>query len=791
MYSRALLVALFAVVTAMVTQSFAAPLVLPPPPATADEAWDTFDARSEIAIRYGACGREVDYATIRQKMSEEDYDKQGENLTGILIAKVAWLTEDRFRGTPCTFKRSVARPRAADGTPLQLDADFIVAHLGWWQDSRAPTGCSYPTSRINLTDEKLDIAVVVEPDCLRRQVNEAIRSMVKNRQMGTPLPCFAGFHAHEGDWDVNVRELVRLFYMGTQPRREVLEQATIDYMYENLLSARGPVSDASYSVISDCDDPAGDELGSPEDFADREYWYREVLGAIGDFFKWLAELPIKIGVLAIAGAGSVAAAPFLIADGTDPVELLEPHSDLRIPETENHRLMIETSRYLTNAKILVDLRRMDHDNIDEIEEEQAGVRDWLLKRLNEIASSDFDEYNARPYTRYSLNAILNLYDFACDPTILVDNTCNDSALKTASQIVLDLSGAKFAASSNRGRREPPFRRLSGSDNVGPYEMVQNADHEVTRAAMYAGQSQLVPWGFDELGVGNMIYAAVSSYRWPKVVLNVAIERSATFSQSVLHAGVEQYFQSPAFTMSLGGVPRPAALRAWGYELGEDRGIAMPTTIIPTIRGIQPGEFFTIEGTGTEEDRAQNMCGFEGFICGTNPSWPTQFDACTTREERLISGEKLKFMRSVGCVPEGPHFYAAFMSRPCDDEFCEEGETYGMIEVVPAAATDAALPDPVFDAFKNSRRASLRASVPDDDGFGSYLDDSGRTIRYRIHEDGSYLASVNGASVAPSQTQGAVVTRASNGTVTITSPTYPKSITINVSRWNLPVRGETP
>ena len=78
------------------------------------------------------------------------------------------------------------------------------------------------------------------------------------------------------------------------------------------------------------------------------------------------------------------------------------------------------------------------------------MRDWLIRRLQDIAANDFQEYNSRPYSRYSLNAVLNLCDFA--------KGAGDDDLALAARIVLDLSAAKFAATSNRGRRIVPFRR---------------------------------------------------------------------------------------------------------------------------------------------------------------------------------------------------------------------------------------------------------------------------------------------------------------------------------------------
>lgn len=759
------------------------PIRFPPAPTDAAGAAAGFAERAEIVIRANACGRELEYATYRRQQLDENYEKQGEDLSSILIGKIAWLAGSRFAGTPCEYALTVARPRNPDGSFVHPTAEaFATATLGAWLDPATPTGCSLPTSLVNVGEQELAARFRVEPDCLRRQVNEAVRAMVKDAQMGTDgLPCASALNTgNRGDWDVNVRDLVRILYMGTLPRREVLEPATVDHMYEHLLSARGGLSDASYSVLADCDDPAGDELGSPEDFADREYWYNELLEGIGDVFEWLVDFFVQVtgGVLA-SGAGIVAA-PFLVAAGEDPTELILPHVDLRVPETENHRLMIEASKYLTNAKILAELRRIDHDNVDEIEEKQAEVRDWLLRTLREIAIHDFSEYNSRPYSRYSLNAILNLYDFAEDP-----------ALRTASQIVLDLSGAKFAAASNRGRRIVPFRRLAENDDRKLYEMVSGADHEVARAVVLAGQTQLLGDGVGSGEAANMIYAAVSSYRWPRPVLEVAVERAGTFEQDVRHASVESYYASPAFTMSLGGIRRPAALEFLGFERSVDRGVAMPTVIIPTTAGLLMTDLFAMNGNGSQHRRTDNLCGWRGFICGVQPAPSAAYSQCTTGTV-TSTGPDYFFVNSAACAAggAGPHFYLAFLRGECDDTFCESGRRYGLMEIVEAPAA-LAEDDPAFEAFRTERRAAFAAAVPDANGAGTYLNAGGRAIAFVVRDDGSRIVSVDGVPRPEFATRGAVIDAQGDGRVVVRSPWSAAEVVIDYTQWNAPQRSEAP
>lgn len=773
----------FAIVTPPVSDSRADQIYFPSAPTDAVSAATSFDERAKIVIRYNACGRELDYSTFRREQLDENYEHQGENLSGILIAKIAWLTDPRFAHLPCEYQLKVPRPRNPDGSFVHPTAEaFMIATLGSWFDVNTPTRCSFPTSQINVSEEQLKIKFHVDSACLRQQVNEAIRAMVKDAQMGTDgLPCFASFSTgNKGDFDVNVRELVRILYMGTIPRREVLEQSTIDYMNKNLLAARGGLSDASYSILSDCDDPAGDELGSPEDFADREYWYNELLESIGNSFKWLAELFFKVSGSALASTAGIVGAPFIIAVGEDPTELALPHTDIRVPETENHRLMIETSKYLTNAKFLAELRQMEHDNIDEIEEKQNEVRNWLMQILQSITINDFDEYNSRPYTRYSLNAILNLYDFA-----------EDEMLRTASQIVLDLSGAKFAAGSNRGRRIVPFRRLADNDNKPLYEMVSGADHEVARAVVLAGQTQLLGGGVVNSAVSNMVYAAVSPYRWPRPVREVAIERKWAFEQDIRHDGVESYYSSPAFTMSLGGIRVPAALHVFGFERSVDRGVAMPTVIIPTSAGHFMTDLYAMNGNGSQDKRTDNLCGWQGFICGIQPVLSSAYVQCTIGAV-TSSGPDYFFVNSAACPSgdSGPHFYLAFKRGYCDDTFCERGRQYGLMEIV-EAPTAKSTNDPAFEEFKTMRHTALEAAIPDVNGFGTYVNVVGQSIHFHINDAGSHIIGINDVPRRSFATQGDVINAEGDGRITITSPWSPAKLIIDYTNWNNPQRTEIP
>lgn len=101
-------------------------------------------------------------------------------------------------------------------------------------------------------------------------------------------------------------------------------------------------------------------------------------------------------------------------------------------ETENHILLQESSRYLINA-----FRSGPN----------GKNRDWLLQFLRQLVRRDLYEYNALPYSRYQLRAILALRDYA-----------PDAAVRDAATGVLDWLFAKAALADNGDRDHRPYRR---------------------------------------------------------------------------------------------------------------------------------------------------------------------------------------------------------------------------------------------------------------------------------------------------------------------------------------------
>lgn len=711
---------------------------------TAVDAAAGFGARAKAVITHNACEREADYTRLRGELASGIFDNQGEDLTTILIAK--------------------------------------AAHVRWFPNE----SCIRNVAPVALRRRMID------------QLNDAIGGMRKTKALGSSgIPCpgsptgFLEFEESNGEFDVNVRDLVRLLYLagpsGGDP--SLLTPATIDHMYANLLATSGKPSDETYSVFEACMEPARDELGTPEDIADRHAWYNDLANAIGDVFEWLAKAVFQSFIFSTVTPVAIPILPFLAAAGVDVTDQtgLVPLTDGRVPETENHRLMIESSRYLVNAAMIARLTAKGYARVDDIRDDQEEVREWLLRRMQQIAAHDFVEYNSRPYTRYSVNAILNLHDFA--------GVHGDPAVATAARIVLDLSEAKFAAMSNRGRRTSPFRRRAENDgydraHAGPaalYNIVGGGDHEVVRAMILANQTQLLPDRRPPAeAMPTMVYAATSTYRLPDPVLSAAVDRRS-FVQTVVHDGVERVFQAPAFTVSAGGRRAPPTATVLGLADDIDRGVAMPTTIMPTVAGLTIADLFRFDGMGIGHERSANTCVADGFACGLQPQMSALFSACMQQTIASDRGE-FYFVASTECRDEFPDFFLAARFVACTGTFCEKGFRWGVMDIMDAPPVPGEFgkrPGPAYVRFQAERRAALAAIVPDANGRASYTTSAGQRIEFSLAAAEPTIVSIDGAPPPAWVTAGGVFDADGQGRATIKGPGGP--IVIDFSDWANPRR----
>jgi len=278
-----------------------------------------------------------------------------------------------------------------------------------------------------------------------------------------------------------------------------------------------------------------------------------------------------------------------------------------IPETENHVLMIATTRYLTNQLIYPRNPSIKFDNRRNI----AGCTEQLLNLLRNQLKNDFAEYNAKPYQEETRHALLNLCSYAYDAEV-----------RLGARMVLDYISAHIAVSSNDLRRMVPFRRRSEKDKEKDYikqipeepgfmdvslldgdtdPTKVSADQITVQFALLAGNTRAYPnypnWVIPQSLGHEMTFGAVSDYRLPPSIHDLFVnDLNRRFFQR-LHRhlmlnepgqqrnadNMEIYAGSPSYLITAGG--RPARWVIPGdYGEGYDNqniGVAVPTSFMPT------------------------------------------------------------------------------------------------------------------------------------------------------------------------------------------------------------------
>jgi hypothetical protein len=335
---------------------------------------------------------------------------------------------------------------------------------------------------------------------------------------------------------------------------------------------------------------------------------------------------------------------------------------LDVPETENHLLMIQTARYLTNQLLY---RRpspgypsghnplFDNRRNGDSDKSILPTTEWLLSTLREYLRHDFLEYNGRPYQDMVMFALLNLADYAYDDDV-----------RLAARMVLDYLSAKVAVSSNDLRRASPFRRRNELNHYGPTILGNSNflgsplvdkfgsapgttdpydhDPQIAWFAQLAGNTGILASANPPRAANKvqsdyaveMLFAGVHDYRVPEPILDLFINpESRRFYQSLTHdanhgeMAQEIYFASPSYLLTAGGNSTSSAyqvqLKLLGIGpkigkslvgwLGEDSGAAMPTSLMPTGYGFTLAEMVQIDTYGATGKG--HLCVAPDFACG--------------------------------------------------------------------------------------------------------------------------------------------------------------------------------
>lgn len=282
----------------------------------------------------------------------------------------------------------------------------------------------------------------------------------------------------------------------------------------------------------------------------------------------------------------------------------------KIKDTENHVLMTEVARYLTNQLMLDETGDEIYDN------EKNGFNTWMIDHLEYFFKHGFSEINSKPYAGYTIQTLLNLYDYA-----------RDERVKRSSQILLDYLAMKFAMESSQGRRYPTFRR-----QYRRYldERIDEADYMSAAMMIWAGQYDYLNHSDIDLSQSTLPYGdrialniSLSTYRpHPYVYEHLFNPAESLQFYDFDHKGMQVVYKNPQYVISGGGVHR----RLFPPFSMLNDVLAAPTMIIPNKKGRLLSEMIYFLGYNKEKKRS-NLCVNKNFMCGFNLHIPKSFEQC--------------------------------------------------------------------------------------------------------------------------------------------------------------------
>lgn len=787
------------------------------------------DARAKTVIQVMACGEDkgfLDSIDSFHSIGSSGDEDAGEGMFDALIAKLVWVK--RFGGD-CVFANAGDDPSLTGNEQMHFGADCAGVQV----NGKSTT---------------------VPENCLRAQINVTLSKVSQgDLQLGSSqLPCYWADPTHvfdgkhftqtHGEWDATLRVLLRLYYLDADDRASTViidDAANNRYartnVRENLLSVDGSPAQESYSLFQ-CGNQER-STGSAEDRADDHTWVDDALDSLGDLFDWFlkrlllvvaaAAVILTLGII----AGPLAAFAVAIAAAATAAGIVAV-AFLRIPETENHLMQINSAKFLINQMLLEQIGT--GGDAHHLPQDQDSTREWLLRKMQSMVQRDFVEFNAMPYQRYTLGSIMNLHDFSHDPIV-----------KAGAQAALEYYMVKYAIGSSELRRYSPFRRRAENlmcyvadgvcDNKGPartvFDMTSGANHATALMQFFVGPSWSLPADAlandqsrlaSQSSASEMHFPATSSFRPQALTVEIALNKSIPYLQRIRlrDGGAEVSWSGPSVLIGGGGVvtdhanpPFLAGIDVPGFltsalspDGDSDRGAAWPIVLVPHGHAADFMYFKDwIHFNGERVDVAKqsafmydhNLCIWKGFACGIDLVLPDTLTACLGGIP--AAGGWMFIDSHDGRCASSPYasenrfFVAIFVDRIND---ASPPRFDGFLEIADADVNSS------FDQFVQTVKA--RNHPPTSGIRGVYNSFSGHTIFFdtrghQLDSNHTGIESIDGSKVANlddwPHADGDILTGSWDSAVlTIRNPGYvaaggstplPSSVRLDYSTWNNP------
>lgn len=335
----------------------------------------------------------------------------------------------------------------------------------------------------------------------------------------------------------------------------------------------------------------------------------------------------------------------------------------KIKDTENHILMTEVARYLTNQLMY------DRTGDDQYDNEKNGFNDWLVDHLEHFFKLGFSEINSKPYAGYTIQTLTNIYDYA-----------RSKRVKRSAQLLLDYLSMKFALESSKGRRYPTFRRqyrrylderLDEADYMSAIMMIWAGQYDYLNHSDINLKSKSLPYG-DRIAMN----VALSDYRPHDFIYEHLFNNDVESLQfyDFDHEGLQVVYKNPNYTISGGGVHR----RMFPPFSMLNDVLAAPTMIIPAKKGRMLSEMIYYLGYNKEKKRS-NLCVNKNFMCGFNIHIPEGFKKCESR----VGEWSFYNMKDPACS-DSPYegLYLAVYNRNIKHRIHRKtkGKNFGLVEI---------------------------------------------------------------------------------------------------------------
>ena len=269
-----------------------------------------------------------------------------------------------------------------------------------------------------------------------------------------------------------------------------------------------------------------------------------------------------------------------------------PNSGSMVPETENHILMTEGSRYLKNRWL-----SQHGDTNPKYNNETNGMEAKLLSFMDHMKNEGLYEFNSIPYIGYTITALLNLEAFG------------SPSIRLGARDVLDYMNWTFALGSYRLKHYPPMRRRYEKASIT--SLTTDYQNAFMKAWLSFSSIQSFDKNLQNGGEVHALMAACLPYRPADKVIDLLFNKQQSYFVKLGHG------KNSCPEIFTGG--KQYLLSAGGANRGEMSIIvARPICLFLPDTATDLSGIIHLAGPGTDFKKWNNTGVYKNFACAAGP-----------------------------------------------------------------------------------------------------------------------------------------------------------------------------